>query len=164
MADNALRNKYLLKNTSDGTFQDVTTLFNGVRILSIDGMNQKGKTKNVYTEDWEYNQAEDFDIVMQDSSDTKVIIRENTDITITFAVRQKYVRGNTTIDVRNVHDNFVNYMTNTDVWVKSLYTNKNVHCVCLSEYKPTMMKLHRGNNSFALGTLTMHCLDKPSVN
>lgn len=164
MADNTLRNKYLLKNTANGTFQDVTTLFNGVRILTVDGMNQKGKTKNVYTEDWEYEQEEDFDIVMQDSSDTKQIIRENVDINVTFAVRQKYVRGNTTIDVRNLHDIFVDYMTNTDIWIKSLYTNKNVHCVCLNDYKPTMMKLHRGNSSFALGTITLHCLDKPSVN
>lgn len=162
MADNTLKGKYLLKNTPNGTFTDVTTLFNGVRILSVQGMGQLGKAKNVFREDWVYEDAETFDIVMQDSTDTKRIIRENVDVKVTFAVRQKY--ASSSINVQTVHDNFVSYMTSTDVWIKSLYTGKTVHCVCEDGYEPTMLKLQRGNNSFAMGTITLHCLDKPQAN
>lgn len=164
MADNTLKGKYLLKNTASGTYADVTTLFNGVRILSVTGMNALGKAINVYTEQWEYTRAEDFDIVMQDSEDALEIVRENVDIQVTFAVRRKYATSGTTIDVRTVHDAFRDYMTKTDVWIKSMYTNKWVHCVCLDGYEPTMMKLQRGTNSFALGTIKLHCLDNPQVN
>lgn len=156
--------KYYVKNTSSGSWEDVATKFQGVRILSIEGMNAKGSPKNVYTEDWMYNDEEDFEIVMQDSSDTKRIIRDNVDLKITFAVKQKYVTNGTTINVRNVHDTFVAYMTNTDVYVKSVYEDgMHVHCVCMKDYSPTMMKIQRGQNSFALGTLTLHCIDKPSI-
>lgn len=156
--------KYYVKKALSGSWEDVATKFQGVRILSVDGMNSIGKAKNVYTESWEYNQDEDFDIVMQDSSDTKNIIRENVDVKVTFAVRQKYVTNSSTINVRNVHDAFVAYMTGSDVYIRSKYEdNMYVHCVCTGDYSPTMMKLQRGNNSFALGTITMHCLDKPAT-
>ena len=37
-----LKNKYFVKNTANGTFTDVTTLVDGVRILQIEGMAAKG--------------------------------------------------------------------------------------------------------------------------
>lgn len=156
-----LTGKYFVKNTSGDSWQDITTKFQGVRILSITGMNAKGEPKNVYTEDWMYNDAEDFEIVMPDSSDAKQIIRKNVDINVTFAVRQKYVTNGSTIDVRNVHDTFTAYMTDTDVYLKSGYEDgMYAHCVCLKGYEPTLIKLQRGSNSFALGTITLHCLNK----
>ena len=169
MADNRLKNKYLLKNTANGTFQDVSAVqsnaFKGVKILSVTGMLEKGKTKNVYTASWEYEDAEDFEIVMEDSNDAKRIIRENVDITVTFAVRRKYgdfAQGDA-FDARAVHDAFIAYMTNSDIWIKSLYTGLQVHCVALDKYEPTMVKLQRGGESCVLGSITMHCLDKPTT-
>lgn len=156
-----LKQAYFLKNTANGTFTDVTTLFQGVRILKVDGMGGRGKPKNVYTQDWMYDDAEDMEIVMNNDTDAIQILRENVDIEVTFIVKQKY--ASQTIDVLTQHDLFVGYMTNTDVWIKSNYMgDKSVHCVCLSEYKPTIMKLKRGSGSFAMGTITLHCLEPAS--
>lgn len=161
MAANDLKGIYYIKNTEEGDFSDITTLVNGVRVLKIDGFMAKGAPKNVYTASWEYEDDEDFAIVMQDSEDEKRIIRECVDIELTFIVRQKYANG--TIDVRTQHKTFVDYLTNTDVWIKSGYHNDAVaHCVCLQEYKPTTEKYKRGTNSYVMGTITLHCIEKIS--
>lgn len=154
---------YQVKNTTNGVFQNISTLFDGVQILKVDGMLAKGKPVNIFTQQWINSQQEDFLITTLDSNNNPVVIRENMDIDITFIVRQKYATG--TIDVQTVHDTFVNYMTNSDVWIKSSYVgNKYVHCVCLKEYKPTTIKLHRNNdNSYTMGTITLHCLDAPTI-
>lgn len=160
MANNS-SGRYFVKNTENGTFQDITTLFNGVAILKLTGMDGKGKPVNIYQAQWVNSQREDFMITTFDENNNPVVIRENVDIEITFIVRQKY--ATTTIDVQTVHDNFTNYMTNSDVWVKSGYLgNKYVHCVCLKEYKPTTTKLDRGENSYMMGTITLHTLDAPT--
>lgn len=156
-------NRYFVKNSESGTFQDITSLFDGVAILKVDGMLAKGKPINIYHEQWNDSQSEDYLITTLDENDHPIVIRENVDIEVTFAVRQKYAIN--TIDVQQVHDSFVDYMTGSDVWIKSSYIgNKYVHCVCLSDYQPTIMKLNRGDNSFAMGTITLHCLDAPKNN
>ena len=158
---NNSRNKYFVKNTSDGVFQDITTLFDGVAVLKVDGMLAKGKPVNIYTAQWIDSQEEDFLITTLDEHDNPVVVRENVDIEITFIVRQKYAVG--AINVQSVHDNFVDYMTGSDVWIKSSYLgNKYAHCVCLKEYKPTTVKLDRGDNSYIMGTIVLHALDAPT--
>ena len=155
-------NRYFVKNTSDGVFTDITTLFDGVAVLKVDGMLAKGKPVNIYTAQWINSQEEDFLITTLDEHDNPVVIRENVDLEITFIVRQKYATG--TINVQSVHDNFVDYMTGSDVWIKSSYLgNKYVHCVCLKEYKPTTIMLERGANSYIIGTLTLHTLEAPKI-
>lgn len=158
---NDLTGKYFVKNSASATFVDVATLFAGVRILKIDGITSLGAAKNVYTASWEYETAEDFMIVMQDESDAIEIIRECVDIEVTFIVRQKYTQ--TTIDVLEQHNDFVDYMTKTDVWIRTMYDERDVHCVCLKEYKPTIKKVQRGMDSWVMGTITLHLLDTPST-
>ena len=154
-------NRFFAKNTESGTFQDITTMFDGVAVLKLDGMLAKGEPVNVYTAQWIDSQQEDFMITTLDGSDNPVVVRKNVDLELTFIVRQKYATG--TIDVQTVHDNFVDYITGSDVWLKSSYVgNKYVHCVCLKEYKPTTVKLGRGDNSYIMGTITLHCLDAPT--
>ena len=154
--------RYYAKNTESGTFADITTLYDGVAVLKVDGFNAKGKPVNIYSEQWINNQTEDFMITTLDGSNNPVVIRENTDIEITFIVMQKY--ASSAINVLTQHDAFVNYMTNSDVWIKSAYMgNKYVHCVCLKEYKPTVQKLDRGSNSYMMGTITLHCLSAPAT-
>lgn len=157
---NTSSGKYYVKNTESGTFTDITSQFDGVAILKMEGLLAKGKPVNIYTEQWIDSQEEDFMITTYDTNEQPVVIRENTDVEITFIIRQKY--ASTTIDVLTQHDNFVSYMTDTDVWVKSAYLgNKYAHCVCLSDYKPTTVELDRGDNSYIMGTITLHCLDAP---
>lgn len=153
--NNDLKGVYFAKNTSDGTFQDITTLFDGVRVLQVSGVAAKGKAVNVYNEQWIDSQQEDFMI----TTNNGVIIRENVDIEITFLVHQRYATS--TIDVKTQHDLFVAFLTNTDVWIKTAYQNDAIaHCVCLDGYEPTTMKLKRDSNTnYALGTIKLHCLD-----
>jgi hypothetical protein len=159
---NYSKNRFFVKNTQSGTFQDITTLFNGVAVLKLDGMLAKGEPINIFTQQWLSNQKEDFLITTLDDNDNPVVIRKNVDLELTFIVRQKYATG--TIDVQTVHDNFVDYITGSDVWLKSSYVgNKYVHCVCLKEYSPTTIKLERGDNSYIMGTITLHCLDAPTT-
>lgn len=161
MANNS-KNKYFVKNTVNGAFTDITTLYDGVAVLKLTGLLDKGKPVNIYTAQWVDSKAEDFMITKLDANNNPVVIRENVNIELTFIVRQKY--ASTTIDVQTVHDNFVNYMTGTDVWLKSAYLgNKYVHCVCLNEYKPTTINLGRGANSYIMGTITLHALDAPTT-
>ena len=153
-------NTYFTKNSESASWEDITSKFDGVRILKMDGFLAKGKPINIFTQQWLSNQKEDFLITTLDDNDNPVVIRENVDIEITFIVRQKY--ANSVIDVQDVHDSFVDYMTNSDVWVKSAYIgNKYVHCVCQSEYKPTTVHLQRGDSSYIMGTIKLHTLDAP---
>lgn len=157
---------YKIKNTESGTFVDIETMFNGLRILKMDGFLAKGKPVNIYTAQWIDSQEEDFLITtINETTNNPVVIRENTDIEITFIIRKKYATNpSVSFDVQSVHDNFISYMTDSDVWIQSSYVNnKYVHCVCLKEYKPTTQKMKRGDKSWIMGTITMHCLNAPQT-
>lgn len=154
-------NRYYVKNSENGSFQDITTLFDGVAVLKLEGFLSKGKAVNIYTAQWINSQEEDFLITTLENN-TPVVIRENTDLEMTFIIRQKYAVSS--IDLVTVHDNFVEYMTSSDVWLKSSYVgNKYVHCVCLKEYSPTAICLERGEKSYIMGTITFHTLDSPTA-
>lgn len=157
---------YKIKNTESGTFVNIETMFNGLRILKMDGFLAKGKPVNIYTAQWIDSQEEDFLITtISETTNNPVVIRENTDIEITFIIRKKYATNpSVSFDVQSVHDNFISYMTDSDVWIQSSYVNnKYVHCVCLKEYKPTTQKMKRGDKSWIMGTITMHCLNAPQT-
>lgn len=156
----AITGKYYAKNSASGSFSDITTLYNGVCILSIDGFDSKGKSVNVYTAQWVNTQDEDFMITTVDGNNNPVVVRENVDITVIFAVSRRY--ATTTIDEQTVYDNFVNYMTNTDVWIASKYVGKQVHCFALDGVTPQKVKLKRGSNSYILGEIKLHTLSKPT--
>lgn len=159
---NDSKNRYFVKNTSSGSFTDIATLFDGVAVLMVKGLSSKGKPVNIYTAQWVNEQEEDFLITTLDGNNHPVVIRENVDIELTFIVRKKYATTQENFDVLAKHDAFVDYMTNTDVWLKSAYMgNKYVHCVCMKEYKPTAIMLNRGDNSYMTGTITLHTLDAP---
>ena len=158
-------NRYFVKNTLNGSFVDITTQFQGVAVLMLTGMIGKGKPVNIFTQQWIDTQNEDFMITTLDNNNNPVVIRENVDIELTFIVRKKYASANaqSNFNVLTAHDTFVDYMTKSDVWLKSSYVgNKYVHCVCLKEYKPTTVKLERGNDSYIIGTITFHTLDAPT--
>lgn len=155
MANSDLRGVYYVKKATDIGFVDVCLRFQGVRILSVTGVAAKGKAVNVYNAQWMESQQEDFMI----TTNNGVIIRENVDIEVTFIVHNRYAITN--IDVKTVHDSFVNYMTSTDLWIKTAYQNNVIaHCVALEGYEPTTMKLQRDSDAnYALGTIKLHCLE-----
>ena len=151
-----INNKYFVKNTENGSFADVTTLFDGVNILAVEGFDAKGKALNVYVEQW-IDGGTDFMI----TSNNGQIVRENVDIKVVFVVGQRY--ANATIDTQTVYDSFVDYMTNTDVWIKSAYVGKQVHCVSIDKFEPKTVKLHRGGNSYILGEIQLNTLEPPTT-
>ena len=155
-----LKNKYLVKRGTDNGFTDITTLFDGVRILSVTGMNSRGKAVNIYNEQWDNSQVEDFLIADENSQ----VVYANTDIVVTFIVGEKYAGDGVGIDVSEQHDDFIDYMTGSDVYIKSEYTGKTSHCVFLNDYEPTTIKLQRNGTSYILGELTLHQLDLPTRN
>lgn len=150
-----IKNKYFVKNTINGNFTDVTNLFQGVNILAVEGFNARGKSINTYVEQW-VTGGTDFMI----TSNNGQIVRENVDIKVVFIVGQRY--ANETIDTQEVYDSFVDYMTNTDVWIKSSYVGKQVHCACIDKVEPKTIKLHRGGNSYILGEIQLNTLETPT--
>lgn len=153
---NELKNKYYTKNSSSGSYQDFATKFNGLRVLAVNGLDSKGKALNVYAAQWMDSQTEDFMI----TTNGGVIVRENVDIKVVFAISRRY--ASTVIDEQSVFDSFIDYMTNTDVWVASKYVGKQVHCVANDKFEPKQIKLHRGGSSYVLGEIALHALAKPS--
>jgi len=154
--------KYFVKFTQNGDFIDITSasLADGVRILAINGFFEQGEPVNVYTAQWVDSQTEDMMIAKRDNSNNPVVVRKNVDIEITFIVKKKYASNQSNFNVAARHDYFIELMTSSELWIKSLYANKIAHCICLKEYKPTTVKLQRGDDSFIMGTLTLHLLDK----
>lgn len=159
-----LRNKYFVRKDTSEAWKDVSTEWGGCHILKIDGFDGRGKPLNIYTEQWINSQEEDCVVthqVTEGGVTRDVVVRANVDLQITFIVSKKYT--NALIDVRQQHDAFVDYMTSGVLYIKSAYTEKEARAVCLSEYKPTLEKLKRGlNNSYIIGTLTLHTLDMPT--
>ena len=151
-----ITNKYFVKNTTNGSFIDVTTLFDGVNILAVEGFDARGKALNVYVEQW-IDGGTDFMI----TSNNGQIVRENVDIKVVFIVGQRY--ANSTINTQTVYDSFVDYMTNTDVWIKSAYVGKQVHCVATDKIEPKTIKLHRGSDSYILGEIQLNTLESSST-
>ena len=151
-----ITNKYFVKNTANGSFADVTTLFDGVNILSVEGFDSRGKALNVYVEQW-IDGGTDFMI----TSNNGRIVRENVSIKVVFVVGHRY--ANSTIDTQTVYDSFVDYMTNTDVWIKSMYVGKQVHCVAIDKVEPKTVKLKRGANEYILGEIPLQTLGAPTA-
>lgn len=161
MANN-LSNKYFVKRQESDSWQDVTTLFDGIKILSIKGFNEEGESVNVYSEQWVNSQTEDFLVTTKDENDNDVVIRKNVDLEMTFIAGSRYsASGN--VDTQNVYDLFKDYICkHGDFYIKSSYSGKYAHVVCLKGLKPTTEKLHRGNNSYIMATATLHTLDSVS--
>lgn len=64
-------------------------------------------------------------------------------------------------DERLVYDYFVDYMTRSDIWLKTMYYKKAVHCYAIEKSAPEEIRIQRGDNSYMLGKLTFHAIEKP---
>ena len=160
MAGN-LSDRYYVKKDLDDEWEDLTRKFVGLKILSVDGMNETGDAINVYTEQFLDSQEEDFMVTSQDEQGNDVIIRKNVDLQMTFICGTRYGA----IDTQKCHDDFIEYITKQgDFYIKSKYTGKEVHVISLKGYKPTTQKLHRGVvGSYIMGTIELHTLDMPQT-
>lgn len=156
--DKDLKGKYFLKQSEEEQYEDVATMFDGVRILQVAGMNKRGEAINVYNEQW-VDGSVDFVIAAQDGK----IRRKNIDIEITFVVSDRYATD-PDIDPQTQYDAFIDYLCEKDIWVKSLYMEKEVRCYANEEYEPTSIKLRRGHGrNYILGSIRMATLMKPAA-
>lgn len=150
-----LSNKYFVRRTTSDAWQDVTTLFDGVKILALSGFNEVGDAQNIYTAQWVNSQTEDYMLV--DST----VVRSNIDLTMTFIVGTRF-SASQNVDTQTAFDNFKSYICDYgDFWVKSAYTNKYAHVVCLKGVQVITERLRRGQNSFILANATLHTLATP---
>lgn len=155
------KDKYYVRRTTSGEWEEISTKFQGCYILSLDGTNAQGDAVNVFTQQYVDSQTEDFMVTTQDGQGHDVIIRKNVDLQLTFICGQRYGAS----DTQQVHDAFIDYVTKQgDFYIKSKYTGKEAHVVCLKGYKPTTQKLQRGvNGSYIMGTIELHTLDMPQT-
>lgn len=159
--NNELKGKYFIKTSENGTYRDLAEIVDGLRILSVSGFLSRGKATNIYTAQWIDSQAEDFMITAKDSNGNPVVIRENVDISVTFIIGKRYASGN--IDPMMQYQYFTNMVCGKDVWIKSLFVGREVHCIALENFEPTTINLQRGANSYILATIKFHTLDTPKA-
>ena len=150
-----LGNRYFIKRRFRDTWVDITTLFDGIKVLSITGMNEIGEAQNVFTQQWIDSQEEDYLLAGE------TVVRANVDLTMTFIAGTRY-SSNGSVDTQMVYNSFVSYICDDgDFYIKSTYTGKSAHVVCLKGIKPTTERLHRGSSSYIIATATLHCLNQP---
>lgn len=151
------KDKYYVRRTTSEGWKDISAndMFKGCYILSLDGTNAQGDAVNVFTQQYVDSQSEDYLLVGNN------VIRKNVDLTLTFICGQRYGA----LDTQQVHDDFIDYVTkHGDFYIKSKYTEKEAHVVCLKGYKPTTQKLQRGvMGSYIMGTIELHTLDMPQT-
>jgi hypothetical protein len=164
MSTYGLKNKYQYKDyTGTWTYFENKS---GVRVLAIDGLDEVGDAVNVYTEQWIDSNVEDYMCTKKKTVgdyEVDVIVRKNVDINLTMIISPRYTIQGTNVDVQDTYNDMVSSLCdNGDIWIKSLYTNKIAHVVCLKAFKPTAVKLHRGMDSYILVTIPFHCIEPPS--
>lgn len=158
---NNLTGKYFIRKSTSGSWEDVTTKWAGVKVLSIDGFNELGEAINVFKQQW-MDGTEDITVTEQDGQGNDVIRRANVDLNLTFIVSRRYAP--TEINEKTVYDNVINYMCKTGAfYIKSVYTGMQANVICLKAVKPTVQKLNRGSNSFIMATIELHCKSAPTT-
>lgn len=151
-----IEDSYLVKR-GNANYAALSSMFSGLKVLSVTGFFGKGEPVNVYTAQWTDSQREDC-MVTTDVNGSPTVVYKNVDIELTFIVSDRYAD----IDVASVHDSFISYVTNGAFWLKSLYSGRQVECICLSSYSPTQTKLGRKSSNYITGTVKLHALDAPS--
>ncbi len=159
MEDRTLKNKYFIRKSTSDNWTDITEAFYGVRILKLDGFNEVGDAVNVYTEQWVNSQEEDFYVGNKDRRGKDLVIRKNVDLQMTIIISRRYVDGG--IDEQTTFNELKTYLLNRgDFYIKSAYTGLQAHVICIKGFKPTAQNLNRGNASYILATIPLHCLDE----
>lgn len=157
---NQSKGKYFVKRNESDTFEDITDMFDGVAVLSLDGFNERGDAVNVYHAQWIDSQTEDFLVTTRDAYNHDIIIRNNVDLSLTVAISERYRTTNDAFDEQTTYDNLLDYICNRGAfYIKSTYMNKIAKVVCLNGFKPTTQKLNRGAKGYILVTITLHTLD-----
>ena len=157
--NNELKGKYFVRKSESEQWEDVTEKWNGIKVLAVDGLNEQGDAINVFRQQW-MDGTEDIEVTEQDNQGNDVIRRANVDIKLTFIVARRY--ASSAIDEQTVYNNVIAYMCKSgSFYIKSLYEGMQAHVINLKAVKPTAKKLHRGQSSFIMTTIELHCKEEP---
>lgn len=153
---NHSKGKYYIKRNASDTFVDITEMFDGVAVLSLDGFNERGEALNVYHAQWIDSQEEDFLV----ANENNIVIRSNVDLNLTIVVSERYKSTTNRFFEDVVYDDIIDYLCNHGAfYIKSTIANRVAKVVCLNSVKPTSQRLNRGVNGYILVTITLHALD-----
>lgn len=163
MGNYGLRGKYAYRKGTTGSWTNFDTI-SGVRVLSVDGINERGEAVNVYTAQWIDSDVEDYICTKKNSTSGKdEIIRKNVDINLTMIIGRRYASNEGSVNEQSVYDTMISTLCETgDLYIKSEYVGKIAHVVCLKAVKPTAVRLNRGRNSYILVTIPFHVLEQPT--
>lgn len=130
------------QNSPTGT-NDLETRFYGLKYSKCDGLNSKGKRKNVHTEKY----ADSGELrVWQDPN---IVLREATDITLTF-----YFTG----DNRQAkYDEFIEYISNGKINYWDTVRKKHAYMIFVDQAKPKE-DVYKGSIPYILAELKMQNL------
>ena len=117
-----LGNRYFIKRRFSDTWVDITTLFDGIKVLSITGMNEIGEAQNVFTQQWIDSQEEDYLLAGE------TIVRANVDLTMTFIAGTRY-SSNGSVDTQTVYNSFVSYVCLHRGSSSYIIATATLHCI-----------------------------------
>lgn len=112
--------KFYMQKDGDNTVKDLEKDFDGLRYQKCVGLNDKGKRKNIYTE--EYSDSDTLRVWQGDE-----VLRQATDITFSFVFA-----GETR---HKAYDDFVAYVNNGKIHYWDTARNKEAYLVLISEVK-----------------------------
>lgn len=149
-----VKGNYFVKKQNE-EYQDFEDKFKGVTVFAIDKLGAIGKPKNITIQEWVNSNR--LDVYVPD-----VVTFESTDADLSFYV---WDFEDKTIDVKAVHDTFINYMMTNAVFIKSKFLNVENQFICIKEYTPTEVVLQQGAGSnYILGTLTLRKVNSLNTN
>lgn len=139
--------KYIhyIQSDSDNQKRNLETHFGSILYSKCDGLNAKGKRKNVYTESFSEN-----DTLKVWQGD--VVTRETTKITLTL-----YFLDNGQTTRQEAFDNLYNYIKNGKFYYWDTARHKKVYCILQDEYKPSEERWH-GGTPYIAATITLQNL------
>ena len=113
--------KFYIRKDGDNVEKDLEVDFEGLRYVKCEGLLDKGKRKNIYTES--YSDSDELRVWQGDE-----VTREATDITFTFV----FMGDNR----QAVYEDFYNYVKNGKLTYYDTARNKEALMVLIEAYKP----------------------------
>lgn len=169
-AYDSLNGKYFFSSTGDsGSWNDFADYFTGLKILKISGFNDIGDAVNIFTQQWTDTQKEDVMVTTKKRAQQQRlidwVIRENVDLTVSFIVSERYNPYYDPVDptthTQHLYSVFADTFNHVGIfYIYSAYARAYAKVALLKGIKITTEKLNRGKDSYILGTMTLHIVDR----
>ena len=147
-------------STEEGGEYDFTTVFAGLEIQSIEGLESVGAPKIIHYQEWVNTGRADVNIPKNDLGNIDVKF-ETTDDKIAFLISDF---NNHSVDVKSVHNSLKNIMLKNVVRIRSTYSGATNEVVCLGGYEPSAVVVSRpAGTNYIQGVFTMKKLNSENI-